>query len=257
MSSDRNFDDITHRFKRNIYDSPKGIIRLEIVYEDMINNIPEISEKPLNILDAGAGMGHMALKLAELDHHLTLCDISAEMLDFARQRFERHKRLSQATFIQSAAQELDQTVKQQFDLVLFHAVLEWVQQPQQILNILNSHIKPGGYLSLMFYNINSIIFYNLIKGNFKKVQSGEFKGHPGGLTPTNPINPDDVETWLAEIGMQVVARSGVRVIYDYMPRHVRDQRSIDDLLLMEKSYARQQPFQSMGRYLHFVCKKTG
>ena len=179
------------------------------------------------------------------------------MLDFARRRFKLDKRLNQATFIQSAAQELDQTVKQQFDLVLFHAVLEWVQQPQYVLNSLNSHIKPGGYLSLMFYNINSIIFYNLIKGNFKKVQSGEYKGHPGGLTPTNPINPDDVETWLAEIGMQVVSRSGVRVIYDYMPRHVRDQRSIDDLLLMEKSYARQQPFQSMGRYLHFICKKVG
>ncbi len=54
-----------------------------------------------------------------------------------------------------------------FDLVLCHAVLEWLAQPQQALHKLFGLIRPGGHLSLMFYNRDALIFRNLIRGNWR------------------------------------------------------------------------------------------
>lgn len=39
-------------------------------------------------------------------------------------------------FIQSAAQDIRQHLEQPVDLILFHAVLEWIAEPQQVLQIL-------------------------------------------------------------------------------------------------------------------------
>ncbi len=46
----------------------------------------------------------------------------------------------------------------------------------------------------------------------------------------------------------------MRVIHDYM-RHKQDQREkFDDLLAMELQYCRQEPFISLGRYIHVMAQ---
>jgi len=88
MSNDRNFDDLAHRFSDNIYGSPKGQIRLAILKEDLDNFLSRFPEHTcLRVLDAGCGLGYMALYLAESGHEVVLCDHSAEMLQRAQQMF--------------------------------------------------------------------------------------------------------------------------------------------------------------------------
>lgn len=58
------------------------------------------------------------------------------------------------------------------DLILFHAVLEWVAEPQEMLRALWSVLRPGGALSLMFYNANGLLMHNMVAGNFDYVQIG-------------------------------------------------------------------------------------
>ena len=45
-------------------------------------------------------------------------------------------------------QELVQVV----DLVLFHAVVEWMADAESALEVLSQCLKPGGHLSCLFYN---------------------------------------------------------------------------------------------------------
>ena len=107
MVRDRNFDDIADRFERSIYDSNKGAVRLSIVWDDMIENIEALSAaKPLRILDAGVGLGQMALRLARMGHELVLCDISAKMLDKARDLFDEQLPGANVTFLHTPIQSL-------------------------------------------------------------------------------------------------------------------------------------------------------
>ena len=70
---DRNFDDLADRFSDRIYNTEKGRLRLEILKEDLA----ELAHgQPLNIWDAGCGLGHLSLWVAENGHQLSLCDIS-------------------------------------------------------------------------------------------------------------------------------------------------------------------------------------
>ncbi|MEG2041673.1 MAG: methyltransferase domain-containing protein, partial [Hafnia sp.] len=90
-------------------------------------------------------------ELAARGHHITLCDISGEMLKRA-QAYADEKGVSQhMRFVQSPAQEMHQYLEQPVDLILFHAVLEWVAEPQETLASLMKCLNPGGALSLMFY----------------------------------------------------------------------------------------------------------
>lgn len=255
MTKDQNFDVHKERFKRNIYDTPKGIIRLNILQRDFHQYIPGINDSALSILDAGCGMGQFSSYLAQKGHQLTLCDVSSEMIKQAQQLFNQEGLA--ADFHLSPLQDFCQNSDQQFDLVLSHAVLEWMDKPECLLESLKLKVKPGGYLSLMFYNVNAVIMFNLLKGNFRKVVKNDFTGHPGGLTPTNPIDPDEVHNWLNIAGFQLLHETGVRVIYDYLSKDLRNARSLEDIMQLEYEFSVKKPFKMLGRYLHFICQRSG
>lgn len=255
--ADRNFDDLFERFKKNIYDSHKGAIRLTIVWDDLIETVPAINKGvPQRILDAGVGLGQMALRLARLGHELVVCDISSEMLNHTRELFSREAPEAGIEYLHAPVQSLPQHYDGRFDVVLFHAVLEWVAEPEKTLRGLLRFLKPGGHLSLMFYNQNAIVWRNLLRGNFKKVKSGHYAGEEGGLTPINPLLPEQVYDWLDKYGLERLVTSGVRVAYDYLSKDLQIDRPLDDILEMEQLLSRQEPFRSLGRYIHVICRAS-
>ncbi|MDX4007236.1 SAM-dependent methyltransferase [Pseudomonas aeruginosa] len=67
--SDRHFDELATRFAEKIYGGAKGAIRLAVLQADLAEALPE---RPLRVLDIGAGLGHMSLWLAARGHRVTL-----------------------------------------------------------------------------------------------------------------------------------------------------------------------------------------
>ena len=252
---DQNFDNLSSRFRKNIYDSAKGKIRLQILWRDIVEAIPEVEEGGLSILDVGAGQGNFALQLAQKKNSLTLCDISSAMLNDARALFAKHNLDEGVGFIHAPAQELSKHLDTQYDVILFHAVLEWLVDPRETLKQLLKFIKPGGYLSLMFYSRTGLIYQNLTRGNFDYVINDKLSGEGKTLTPINPQDPDDVYNWLTELDLTVLLKSGVRVFYDGMSRERRKQVSMNDLFDLEKQFSRKEPYCSLARYIHVICKK--
>jgi len=253
---DRNFDSLAGRFKNNIYGTDKGRIRLAVLWQHLLEKLPQLTNgPPLRILDAGCGLGVFALRLAELGHQLVLCDISTELLDQARDAAAKQQKNNRVEFRHTSLFNITKQDDHPYDLVLCHAVLEWLAEPPLSIPALQQLVKPGGHLSLMFYNINSLIYRNLIRGNLHKVKSGHFAGEINSLTPQHPLNPDDVYRWLADCELTIVDRAGVRVFYDYMEKRTKERLPIEAIIEMELAYSREEPYLSLGRYIHLLAQR--
>lgn len=245
---DLHFDDLALRFAEKIYGSPKGAIRLAVLQTDLQEVLPK---RPLRVLDIGAGLGHMALWLAQQGHQVTLVEPALSMLEAAQQRFNEAQ--CQATFIHSDWQNFAHNTEQRYDLVLCHAVLEWLAEPSAILTALHRLTAADGWLSLAFYNKDGLILQNLIKGNLRKLNQQRFKGDAGGLTPQQPLDPRELAGVLEPL-WTVEQRSGIRVFHDYMPPQFRQKIAPDELIETELSYRRHPALAGLGRYLHWLCQ---
>jgi S-adenosylmethionine-dependent methyltransferase len=83
----------------------------------------------------------MSLWLAERGHQVTLAEPAEPMLEGARQRFAEAGQ--SATFIQAPWQELLGQLTEPYDLVICHAVLEWLAEPHAILPVLHQLTSPA------------------------------------------------------------------------------------------------------------------
>jgi S-adenosylmethionine-dependent methyltransferase len=255
---DRNFDGIAPRFKRNIYDSPKGQLRLAVLRRDLAEFLP-MEHGALKVLDAGGGQGQFALELADKGHHVLLTDVSAEMLQLAQAALAARAPdvQNRVRIVQSPLQALRQKpeVGGKFDLVMCHAVIEWLDKPEDLAGHLAPLVRPGGYLSLIFYNLDGMIFKNLLRTNFRKIQRQDYKGFRGSLTPTHPLKLVQVRQWLEEQSLEEVCCSGIRVFHDYIFNAHDRNREPDTLQDMELEFSRQLPYRDLGRYIHVLCRK--
>lgn len=270
VDGDRNFDDLAHRFKRNVYDRLKGDIRLAVLQRDLETHIPDSIQFldatteaaklakgcGLNILDAGGGQGQFSLSLAAQGHQITICDISSEMLNLAKTNADLLGVTDRVTFIHGSIQEHCQAHKSQYDLVLCHAVLEWVIEPQALLQALVAASKEGGYLSLTYYNVNSIKMKNLLRTNFKKVLEDDYQGYRGSLTPTFPRQPEKVNDWLSQLPLEKQCESGIRCFHDYILEPDHRMVEPEQQLELELRFSGQEPWRSLARYIHVLSKRS-
>ncbi len=265
MTGDRNFDELAEHFERRIYGGLKGRVRLEVLRRDLELGLAQLGEgEMLQVLDAGAGLAQLALELAAAGHRVTVNDLSARMLTEARKRAAVLGLQSEIEWCHGPLQALGQSAGQahadgagrSWDLVLCHAVLEWLADPRGAVEPLGRLVRPGGLLSLAFYNRDAQVFRNLVRGNFKRVRSGVVRGEQGGLTPLHPLCPQAVAEWLEQAGFEVVMRTGIRVFRDYVSQPTGGNLDEDEVVAMELSCSGQEPFWRLGRYVHYLCRRV-
>ena len=250
------FDFLRGKFNQNIYGTPKGRLRLDLLKEDFAQIISPRLTASSRILDAGCGEARMSSALIKAGYEVTLLDNSADMLTAARNRLTAEEvSLARVNWCVGQLEDKIPQLTGTFDLIIMHAVLEGLNEPWQALPHILAKVKPGGLFSLAFYNRHSLIYRNLLQGNFRKIKKDDWQQSSTGLTPKHPINPDELYNFMQESGFGQLSKRGIRCFYDFMRKDVRQERSYQDILEMERRYSQQDPFMSLGRYLHVIWKK--
>jgi len=105
------------------------------------------------VLDAAAGNGLMAERLASQGHSVTLYEMDPEMLQRAGQRLDRSGLLGRCQMVQGSLETIEGTLGgQRFDLILCHHSLEYVAAVPPILAAFRQLSAPRGELSLITLN---------------------------------------------------------------------------------------------------------
>lgn len=261
--SDRSFDTIADHFEKKVYGGLKGDIRLAVLRRDIFEYVAAQSYvlgRPLRILDVGAGLAQIAIELAAQGHSLVINDISANMLDKAKVSAEHAQASNNIRWYMSPYQQLDDHFSadkiEKFDLILCHALLEWLAEPADIMDFFNRHLTDTGALSLCFYNPASFDYRNLIMGNFNLLDKTDYKAdNKKSLTPNHPVAKQEVESWLQQHHYQVIVSSGLRVFHDYAPLKRGGHNDPEAVIRMELRYSQQEPYKWLGRYLHILAAR--
>jgi S-adenosylmethionine-dependent methyltransferase len=251
QKTDRSFDGIAAKFQRNIYRSSKGKIRQQVLLRDLSELA--LLRQPTTILDVGAGQGQLALALAAQGHSVHLTDISADMLELARQA-AAEQALTNVSFEQTGLAELASSHPQRYQLILCHAMLEWLANPEPAIAQLKQLLQPGGILSLMFYNKDAKRFGNIVFGNFDYVAADFQVKKKVSLNPQHPLPPEEVMRWCQQAGFSVLSKTGVRCFHDYLRDRTLQTSHFEQLLALELQYNRTEPYASLGRYQHVLLQ---
>jgi S-adenosylmethionine-dependent methyltransferase len=252
---DKSFDALASKFSNNIYGKSKGRLRqdLLIYYLDKYLALSAPDSLPIDVLDAGGGTGVMTKALLSLGHKVVLNDISLDCLRKAESDCEG---LSGLTIQHQEIKQL--TPEQPYDLVLCHAVMEWLSSPYDTVNHLMSLVKPNGHISLSFFNKDAHLFGNVLYGNFEYIQNNLSVKNRVALNPQHPLSPSDVMNFLNEKKeFEVIHSAGIRCFHDYLKPTEFQETRYEELKDLEQRYGCEEPFKWLGKYFHILLKKVG
>ena len=266
VRTDRSFDAIADHFEKKVYGGLKGDIRLAVLRRDLFEYCAQTSHKlgrPLRILDVGAGLAQIAIELATQGHTLVINDISANMLEKAQERAAQSSANDEKlniTWYVCPYQELEEKLadkKEKFDLIMCHALLEWLAEPAAVMDFFDQQLSDNGALSLCFYNPASFDYRNLIMGNFNLLDNTEYKAdNKKSLTPNHPVAKEEAEAWLKAHEYQTLIASGLRVFHDYSPLKRGGHNDPEAVIRMELRYSQLDPYKWLGRYLHLLATRV-
>jgi S-adenosylmethionine-dependent methyltransferase len=256
------WEDYTH--------TPLGRLRQELTLRHLLQHL-DPSRPNLHVLDAGGGTGSYALPLARLGHRVCLLDFSAQMLAAARQKIERIDRcqtldpglIERVDLCQAPVAEVPRLFPpDHFDLVLCHTLLEYVPEPEGVLQALSAVLRPGGLLSLLCANPHADpLRWALARGDPEKarqalhdpVSSADLFG-----LPRRTFTAEEIGEAMARAGVELVAGYGVRIFADYVPvEKLADAAFWARLLELEAAASALDPYRRIARYNQLVGRKSG
>ena len=138
-----------HHFNhRPKIDSSKNQFLADLVYQHIVKQVPDLSNK--SVLDFGGGTGLISLPLAKQAKSVTLVDIADKMLEQARIKIESQK-LENLYLLQQDL--LIEPLEEEFDLIIVSRVLHHLPNIEDSLAMFKEHLTHGGQLFIADYTL--------------------------------------------------------------------------------------------------------
>ena len=233
----------------------------ELVEHNLKKHIP-VNSPPLRILDAGGGNGFDSLALARMNHQIDIVDISQQMLDDAR----ANAALAGVTDrLDTHAMDIFSIDKvfpaNEFDIVLCHNVIQFVDDVKPLLEMLLQVIKPGGFISLITTNQYSLPYqaafleqdldkaFTLLDATDQYNSIFEVNVHE--------YRPDEVIDWLTGMGLSLEKHYGIRCLYNYWGTNELKEDSViyGKLKKLEMEFTDREPYKQTARQFQLIARK--
>jgi S-adenosylmethionine-dependent methyltransferase len=217
----------------------------------------------LRILDAGGGAGFESLPLAGEGHALTIVDFSPEMLKAAKTEAEKAGLRGCVEFHLADVSNLGAVFpEEQFDLVLFHNVLQYVGDVPAMLAGLARVLRPGGILSLISSNRYAIpwraaFFSKDLDLALRQIDARSYRNVLFGAV-VNEYSSAEVQAMLTDAGLQFEAYYGIRCLTDYWGDNETKTKPETWAQIEKLEYALtgRFPYNLLARFWQIIAHKT-
>ncbi|HEY4460612.1 MAG TPA: methyltransferase [Pseudonocardiaceae bacterium] len=253
---------LADQFADGAYATVKGRVRTYVMHQQLLEHLPPA---PATVLDVGGGAGHQSFPLAQAGYQVTILDPSQGMLDKARQRLERLPAQAQerVTFIHADGEHAAEAVHgRQFDSVLCHGVLGYLDQPEPVIDQLCACAKPGGLVSIMAGNANAAAVRPALERRWSDALAAfEAKTEIGVLgLPTRADTVEDLSESLRARGVDPLRWYGVWLFVDWLDYggtelDPGDTEQLAATAAVELEASKRDPYRQLSRIFHLVGRK--
>jgi S-adenosylmethionine-dependent methyltransferase len=239
-----------------------GRLRQDLTLHHLLGHLPQ---EPVGAtaLDAGGGTGGYAMALARAGYRVCLLDCSGRMLELARQSIEHcEPALRERIDLCRASLALMPPAlrAKPFDAILLHTVLEYLQEPWEVLAELLGMLAPGGLASLLITNARAeALRWAWVKGDLQRARQALLEPASAadlfGL-PRQVLPLATVRAALRRAGLEVRGEYGIRIFADYLPaERLTDGRFLAQLIALEQTASEAKDLLAIARYWHIVASR--
>ncbi len=254
----KNFDKFSNEWQ-SYQEKPWGRL-LYVLCHQYLN--PYIPLNPCRILDLGGGNGLSAIKYAQNGHHVTILDISEDLLDDALKSARDAGVENLIEVHHCDVLELSSLYPEPiFDVVLCHNVLAYTENIPKSITVIFDCLQENGVLSLISINRFSEVFREAIhqsnpKSALEKIDSNQ---HVSATFKVSKVlyTPDEMLSFFSDVALTVEDQFGIRCVNDYIPDDEikNDQTFYNNLEELELILGKTYPYNLLARFFQIVFRK--
>lgn len=242
--------------------TPEGRLRVDLAFANLQEFLPQ-ARHSLRALDLGCGTGAIAVRLARLGLHVTLLDSSVPMLDKAK-RAAQEAGVTERIAVQHG--DVSQVEKLfgvgDFDLVLCHNVLEFVDDPWTVLRSAARALRESsGIISVLARNQQGeVLKAALVNGDLAATEhnlSAEWANESLYGSKVRLFTAEGLRTMVTAASLAVIAERGVRAISDYLPPRISRENEYERIFELECQLGRRPGFAAIARYTQCLARRSG
>ena len=242
--------------------TPAGRLRADLALANLQDFLLPVAQPSWCALDVGCGTGATAVRLAQLGIHVTLIDSSPAMLDIAK-RAAGEAGVADKVVLQrgDATQLANLFHTRSFDVILFHNILEYCEDPGAVLCGAARVLRDSSA-------ILSVLVRNQAGEVFKAaIQAGDLAAATDGLTAERGQESlyggsvrlftfDGLRTMLKAASFVPIAERGVRVLADYLPPRVSRSEDYERIFDLERKLGSRPQYAAVARYTQCFARLT-
>ena len=244
-------------------DRPRRPVRTAVVWDYLSRALDRharaLERDCLDIIDAGGGTGGFAVPLAQQGHRVTVVDPSPDALFALERRASEVGVTEHVRAVQGDATALSEVAgNHSADVVVYHGVLEYVDDPVAAVHGAATVLRPGGIASVLVAQRLAVVLTRALSGRFAEAHHAlaDAHGRWGDADPV-PRRYDEAEViaLLDQAGFRVRERAGIRVFTDLVPGALVDSepRAAEALLALEAAVAEHPIFSGIAAALHLIA----
>ncbi|MFC1402115.1 MULTISPECIES: bifunctional 2-polyprenyl-6-hydroxyphenol methylase/3-demethylubiquinol 3-O-methyltransferase UbiG [Streptacidiphilus] len=249
-------------FVDEAYASVKGRVRTYVMHQQLLEHLPP---PPATVLDVGGGAGHQSFPLAQAGYQVTLLDPSPAMLDKARQRLQRlpDEARGRVTLLQGDGENAAEALHgRQFDAVLCHGVLGYLDRPEPMVDQLCRCAADGGLVSIMTGNAKAAAVRPAMEQRWEDALAAfDARTEIGVLGVSGRADTvEEISELLLSRGVEPLHWYGVWLFVDWLEfggavLDVSDAERVAATAAVELEAARRDPYRQLSRVFHLVGRK--
>lgn len=217
------------------------------------NLLRHLDSTPQRVLDVAGGTGVEAVRLAALGHEVTVLDPAGAMLNLAIETAESVDVGDRLHVVQAGALDAPEVFEPgEFDLVLCHNLLHYVDNPGEVLSAVTAPLRGGGLLSVLGPNTDFDPLHAVVRD---RDPEAALRLMDSLMHSERPAPVGELVATLAGLGITELVRYGVRCVADLIDQsHTEDPQFLADLTRLEITLADRMPQLLTARYFHLVAR---
>jgi 2-polyprenyl-3-methyl-5-hydroxy-6-metoxy-1,4-benzoquinol methylase len=259
MTASAQFDNKIALWKQQM-ELPWAKLKYKLIQSNLAKHL---GQTQMRILDAGGGNGLDSIPLAAQGHFVEIIDYSQEMLADARQAVVQANAQERVGTHLADVSDLSKLFpNSQFDLILCHNVLQYVDDISELFRAFSDLLKPDGIISIVSINRFSIPYHAaFLEGNLSEaIRLLDSRISKAKIFDTDMISysAGEISKLLHEVGIVTVKDYGIRCLCDYWGDNERksDPKIFEQIERLEFALTELHPYKLLARYFQIIARKA-